>query len=71
MFNPEPLPKQHRMEDLFPGKVVKINKSSKDKDPNELIREEGAHLDIRPGESNGSRNEAEWYRKNKGYSVRT
>jgi len=58
------LPKQHKMEDLFPGKVVKRESSMRDKDVNEISQEKGARLGY------GGPGEAAWCRMNIGYSER-
>lgn len=58
------LPKQHSMEELFPGRVVTCDRVPRDKSVNDTIQEEGGHF--RP--CSGS--EASWYRKNKGYTER-
>jgi len=64
MVDMGPLPKQHKMEDLFPGKVVKRESTIKDEDVNQIIQKEGARLDY------GGQGEAAWYYRNKGYSKR-
>lgn len=54
---------QHDMKDLFRGRVINIDRPPRDKSINEEIQETGAH-------GCGSGNEAEWYKRNKGYSDR-
>lgn len=56
-----PLPKQHPVEELFKGRVIKRESKTRDTDINELIQAVGAHCD-------GAGSEAAWYRKHKGYS---
>ncbi len=62
-INSGPLPKQHKIEDLFKGRVIKRESTFKDVDVNSIIQRNGAQ---QPGLC--PRSEAAWYYKNKGYS---
>lgn len=67
MYNPEPPPKQHSIEKLFPGRIIKRRTEKKDEDINETIQSQGAHLGL-SSFGQGDVNEALWYYRNKGYS---
>lgn len=65
-INSGPLPKQHSLEELYPGRVVHINRPPRDESINDRIQREGANLGSRS--LNPDKSEKAWYRTHKGYS---